>query len=801
MIKIDQLRKIYNKGKRNQVDALKGVSLELGETGLCAIYGKSGSGKTTLMNMIGGLDSFDGGTITADEHQYAHAVDDKYRIENIGYIFQNYLLDEKVNVYENVARSLRTIGVKDEEKIFRRVMTALRNVDMQKYYLRNVNTLSGGQQQRVAIARAMAKGSKIILADEPTGNLDEQNTAVVMDILKAMSQNCLVILVTHEHNLIERYADRVIKIVDGEVVMQDKQSGTSAEYQDKNLIFLGGKEKGEISLNGITVETYGNVGSVRLRLVEEKGKYYLAAQEDIPLRWVDETSEVKFIETDRKTYLAAEKEKTALSLQVLDRITPEKSGKVFGFRESFKEGMRNVAGRKRKRNRLLSFLIMAFSVTLICMIATIGSGWNLYQKAGDNWDPYKVAVSFHDSDELHEMMELAEQKQYGIFDASTTQIYDYDLENGDKRFSFTSGGFESVGSFNEKFLCATYSKTAISDLKFVCGGPSDARSDIYVSKPLAEKLLAQMRQSMLIDNLTYQDLMLNEVSYSLYYDEVESLRIAGVVEWDRPCLMIDDMIRQEESYYQMFGVKRAEKYGLHPAPDEVWIPEQYAAGNNDYKEGAKLEIGQKFFTIRLFDREDLSGKYLSDEAIATLKFDLSYAADYFNVIFQTTTPDALAEYLDTAFPNSRILTKETQIARSQQTENETMLTYGVTALAIGGFMFLGMYLLVYSTMVSRIKEIGIYRATGVSKSNICLKFFYESLALVLFSVAIGFLLIGLPIMIVSQFGISGMPVYLTWWMFLLSFVGIVGLMMLACMLPVWMFLSKTPIEILSRYDL
>lgn len=801
MIKIDQLRKIYNKGKRNQVEALKGVSLELGDTGLCAIYGKSGSGKTTLMNMIGGLDRFDGGTITADEHPYEHSVDDTYRIENIGYIFQNYLLDEKVNVYENVARSLRTIGVKDEEKIFRRVMTALRNVDMQKYYLRNVNTLSGGQQQRVAIARAMAKGAKIILADEPTGNLDEQNTAVVMDILKAMSQNCLVILVTHEHNLIERYADRVIKIVDGEVVMQDKQSGTSAEYQDKNLIFLGGKEKGEISLNGITVETYGNIGSVRLRLVEEKGKYYLAAQEDMPLRWVDETSEIKFIESDRKTYLEAEKEKTAVSLQVLDRITPEKSGKVFGFRESFKEGMRNVAGRKKKRNRLLAVLIMAFSVALICMIATIGSGWNLYQKAGEDWDSYKVAVSFHDNNELQRMLELAEQKQYGIFDATITQIYNYDYENGDMEFSSTTGGFESVGSFNEQFFSVTYAKTAIEDIKFVCGGPSEAQSDIYVSKPMADKLLVNMRNSMMIHNLTYQDVLLNELTYYLYSGEVIELRVAGVFEWDRPCIMIDDAIRQEGYSYNMFGVKRAKRYGLSPAPDEVWIPSQFAAGKDEYREGEKLKIGKKEFTICLFDDNNKTGLYLSDEAIATLEFDMPNTYDYFNVIFQTTTPDVLAEYLETTFPRSRLMTKEKRIESSRNTENEVMLTYGVTALAIGGCMFLGMYLLVYSTMVSRIKEIGIYRATGVSKSNISLKFFYESLALILFSVAIGFLLIGLPIMIASYCVPTIMGVYLNWWMFLLSFIGIVGLMLLACMLPVWMFLNKTPIEILSRYDL
>ena len=794
MIKIDQLRKVYNKGKRNQVDALKGVSLELGETGLCAIYGKSGSGKTTLMNMIGGLDSFDGGTITADEQAYTHVVDDRYRIENIGYIFQNYLLDENINVYENVARSLRTIGVKDEEKIFRRVMTALHNVDMQKYYLRNVNTLSGGQQQRVAIARAMAKGSKIILADEPTGNLDEQNTAVVMDILKAMSQNCLVILVTHEHNLIERYADRVIQIADGQVVLQDKQNSFGTEYQDKNLIFLGGKEKGEISLNGITIETYGNVGSVRLRLVEEKGKYYLAAQEDLPLRWVDDTSEVKFVETDRKTYMSAEKEKTAVSLQVLDRITPEKSGKVFGFRESFKEGMRNVAGRKRKRNRLLSFLIMAFSVTLICMIATMGSGWNNYYNPNIGWNPDKVIIDVENDREMKQVLAISD---YGTFDSCPVAgWYDDGLD-----FYFESGGFESVGSFQQNVICSNYAKTSIPNKKFVYGQESSDPKDIYLSTALADRLVEEMRQTTSIANLTYEDLIHSNISYdnSAGIEDVsrEQVRVAGIVQWDRECIFVDDALRMEDFYRKEFSVLCAETYGLEVEPGFVGISRAYAENNDRYQEGNMITIGSKKYQVKLLDNAPTRMYYLCKTDIEQLSFDDIEVS----IILFSESPEELSAYLRQTFPGRDVQSYASQLKIYQENASDTMVTYGITAFVIGALLFAGMYLLVYSTMVTRIKEIGIYRATGVSKSNISLKFFYESLALVLLSVVIAFLLIGLPIMIVSQFGISGMPVYLTWWMFLLSFVGIVGLMMLACMLPVWMFLSKTPIEILSRYDL
>ena len=163
MIKINNLLKIFNKNKSNEVRAINDVSVEFPEKGLVAIYGASGSGKTTLMNALGGLDKFDGGEIIMDGNVYKKSVDDEYRIENIGYVFQNYLLDEKLNVYQNVAQGLRTIGIKDEEVIFKRVMVALDNVGMRDYFKRNITTLSGGQQQRVAIARAMVKGAKIII--------------------------------------------------------------------------------------------------------------------------------------------------------------------------------------------------------------------------------------------------------------------------------------------------------------------------------------------------------------------------------------------------------------------------------------------------------------------------------------------------------------------------------------------------------------------------------------------------------------------------------------------------------------
>ena len=293
MIKVNNLLKIFNKNKSNEVRAVNDVSVEFPEKGLVAIYGASGSGKTTFMNALGGLDKFDGGEIIMNGNVYKSSVDDKYRIENIGYIFQNYLLDERLDVYQNVAQGLRTVGVRDEEVIFDRVMTALDNVGMRDYYKRNVTTLSGGQQQRVAIARAMVKGARIILADEPTGNLDELNTRTVMELLKALSTNCLVIVVTHEGDLIEKYADSVIEIKDGRIENLSEGGKISHGASDKTRVFLGDKKKNRLTVDNVNIDYYGEALPVNIVLVNEGGKIYLKTTDE-NVRLIDEKSEIKF---------------------------------------------------------------------------------------------------------------------------------------------------------------------------------------------------------------------------------------------------------------------------------------------------------------------------------------------------------------------------------------------------------------------------------------------------------------------------------------------------------------------------
>ena len=197
MIKITSLTKIYKSKRRRKCRALSNINLTLPDTGLVFVLGKSGSGKSTLLNLIGGLDNITSGSVEVDGNDLAKFREKdfcNYRNTHIGFIFQDYHLIEELTVYDNIALSLNLRRMDDREK----VLAALARVDLAGYEDRYPAELSGGEQQRVAIARAIVKKPRIILADEPTGNLDTNTATAVITLLKELSKECLILIVSHQ---------------------------------------------------------------------------------------------------------------------------------------------------------------------------------------------------------------------------------------------------------------------------------------------------------------------------------------------------------------------------------------------------------------------------------------------------------------------------------------------------------------------------------------------------------------------------------------------------------------------------
>ena len=222
ILKANNLIKIYGKDE-NMVSALNDVSLEIEEGEFVAIVGTSGSGKSTLLNMLGGLDTMTRGEVYINGKRINDMNDEEltiFRRRNIGFVFQNYNLVPILNVYENIVLPIELDGVKIDTEYVDSIIEIL---GLKDKVTNMPNNLSGGQQQRVAIARALATKPAIILADEPTGNLDSKTSMDVIGLLKMTSNkfNQTIVMITHNEE-IAQLADRVIRIEDGRIVRGDE---------------------------------------------------------------------------------------------------------------------------------------------------------------------------------------------------------------------------------------------------------------------------------------------------------------------------------------------------------------------------------------------------------------------------------------------------------------------------------------------------------------------------------------------------------------------------------------------------
>ena len=218
ILETKDLRKVYGSGD-TEVRALDGVNLTVEKGEFVAVVGTSGSGKSTLLHMLGGLDRPTGGTVTVDGRELSALKDEEltiFRRRKIGFVFQNYNLVPVLNVYENIVLPIQLDGNQPDKAYVDQIIETL---GLEAKLQNLPNNLSGGQQQRVAIARALAAKPAIILADEPTGNLDSATSLDVMGLLKVTAQKFsqTIVMITHNEE-IAQMADRIIRIEDGRIV-------------------------------------------------------------------------------------------------------------------------------------------------------------------------------------------------------------------------------------------------------------------------------------------------------------------------------------------------------------------------------------------------------------------------------------------------------------------------------------------------------------------------------------------------------------------------------------------------------
>ena len=266
MLKLKNIKKDYKTGDFIQ-HALKNISVSFRKNEFVAILGPSGSGKTTLLNIIGGLDRYDSGDLIIDGKSTKSFKDkdwDAYRNHAVGFIFQSYNLISHISVLENVEMGMTLSGISSAERK-RKALELLEKVGLKDHAHKKPNQLSGGQMQRVAIARALANDPKIILADEPTGALDSKTSTQIMELIKEIAKDKLVIMVTHNAELAKDYASRIVSMKDG-VILDDTDS-----YDDEN------KRSGELSIKKTSMSLLSALKLSFNNIKTKKGRTALTA--------------------------------------------------------------------------------------------------------------------------------------------------------------------------------------------------------------------------------------------------------------------------------------------------------------------------------------------------------------------------------------------------------------------------------------------------------------------------------------------------------------------------------------------
>lgn len=282
MLETKNLVKIYKPKKGIPVKALNGISIKFPEKGMVFLLGKSGSGKSTLLNVLGGLDRYNEGEIIikgVSSKKFKQNHFDSYRNTYVGFIFQEYNILEEFSVGANIALAIHLQGKKATDEVIGNI---LHQVDLDGYGNRKPNELSGGQKQRVAIARALVKNPEIIMADEPTGALDSATGKQVFDTLKKLSNEKLVIVVSHDREFAEQYADRIIELADGKVIddiertaelLPEEPQAEGLTYEGDTVTVPGGyhlTEEDRIAIN----EYMDSLKSGELKLVSKLKRKY-----------------------------------------------------------------------------------------------------------------------------------------------------------------------------------------------------------------------------------------------------------------------------------------------------------------------------------------------------------------------------------------------------------------------------------------------------------------------------------------------------------------------------------------------
>ena len=816
MIKLDRVNKYFNKGKANQIHVIDNTSMTLPDKGIVCLLGPSGCGKTTLLNCIGGLDKVNSGKIWIDNQlitRFSTNKIDTIRNARIGYIFQNFNLLDDRTVFENVAIALRMVGIRDKSVINDRVRYCLEKVGIDQYRNKLAGSLSGGQRQRVAIARAIVKNPRIIIADEPTGNLDSANTLEIMNIIKTISKERLVILVTHERNIAEFYSDHVAEMKDGRIVKAyNNDSSRYLDYQLENKIYLQDMPvKSEFSKDDLRVRVYSDEErQADIKVVLRGNNLYIDTGGRLNV--VDETANIEMIDgrytaMDESYFEDNDFNYTAY----LPAKYKAKYTSIYKLSNMLSTGWKRV----KSFNKVRKFLMIGFVFAAMFAFLAVSNVLGIidvkpvdYRTTNGNY------LTISNPDKTDALMAVVE----GLDSVSYVMP-------GETKISITlpMDDYLQTNYATEELNVSLALTEVLKPEELVAGAMPAEPHDVVIDKSIIDSFLRDGRGKAV--GLDTPD---EFIGRRLTVPNLDSYRIVGICNTESPTLFIDasQMIyilsnaNEVSSDFALAAggedtedlIKSGKVKDIDLTENAIKIkkgrrPEGIyeAIISADHEE--EIEIGKTLSVKIAGHKLTVVGFYTSDSAgedtyyvhADTIRAD--YIGKQKNFSAYASNPQQLKSILDSENLPSKINDDRDRKAYIHQRKDQ--LSSAVIVAAIIMFISLiEMFLMLRSSFLSRIKEVGTLRAIGLKKKDIYRMFTGEILVITFLTAIPGIAIMYFVLTQVTKITYYLQGLYIVNPVVAAATLGVIVVFnLLAGLIPVYSTMRKTPAQILARTDI
>lgn len=806
MLSLKNVNKYFNRHKKNEIHVINNISLDFSDSGMVALLGPSGCGKTTLLNAIGGMDSIKSGKIYVNGKKISSKLNykvDKIRNLNIGYIFQDYKLVDNLSVFDNVKLVLTMLGIKDKNEIKSRVEYVLDCVGMLRYKRRPASMLSGGERQRVGIARALVKNPNIILADEPTGNLDSKNSLEIMKIIKSISKDRLVILVTHEVNLAKFYADRIIELKDGTVVRDyinsDKED---LDYTIDNNIYLKDFDKHDvIKDDDKNINIYlDNNDKIKLDIVVKNGNIYVNSKDNIVV--IDEDSNIELINDSYKKIQESDIDKYKFNIGESKHKLRYSS--IFNPISLIVNGFKKVFD----YSFLKKLLLIGFLLSGIFIMYSVSSISALYNIKDEKF----VTIN----------------KNYLSVNLNKIKVDDYlGYENIDS-VSYVLPG-NSIVSFrvNYKDYYQTYNSfdtlngsltdiNLISNSDLIYGNMPVNNNEVVVDK---RSILSMFNENGYAQMIGIKDVS-DMIGRIINIDNLNDFVIVGIVDLGSPSIYAykDNFINiLANSKKDNDGIMRSDAeyediklYDYNLKSNEIEL-KKGRMPTNDYEVIVNISNSDsmplnKYIDNKVNDKKLLVvGYYFSKDSLDcllvnsnTVKYDLITKSKDM-VVMSNDKDKTISEFRDKGLniEDSYSVSRKKYIDSNKDRVNTTMLV----SLVILIISLVEVFLMIRASFLSRVKSVGIYRAIGVKKRDIYRMFYGEIIAITTISSVPGIIFAAYVLNILSKIKYIGEYFLINFNVVLISILFVYVFNLVIGLIPVFNTIRRKPASILSRYDL